>query len=99
MNHRESPETIKYLVKTILTSANRNAWENVTYEAPAINTGIQILGTTVHRAPIRKEQIKLSNKNYTPTNIITFKKALVKKLNRTATITMIIQNVSINTHS
>ena len=35
---KESPETIKYLVKSILTSANRNAWENVKYEAPAMNT-------------------------------------------------------------
>ena len=77
---KESPETMKHLIKSILTSANRNAWENVAYEAPAINTEIQILGTSVHRAPTRKEQIILSNNNYTPTNIINFKKAFVKKI-------------------
>ena len=77
---KESPDTIKYLVKSILTSANRNAWENITYEAPAVNTEIQILGTSVHRAPTRKEQIILSNDNYTPTNIITFKQTIEKKL-------------------
>ena len=43
-------------------------------------TEIQILGTSVHRAPTRKEQIILSNNNYTPTNIITFKKVIVKKI-------------------
>ena len=74
---KESLETIKHLVKSILTSANRNAWENVTYEALAINTEIQISGTLVHRAPTEKEQIILSNKNYTPTNNITFKKVAI----------------------